>query len=235
MLRRAVWAGIAVLSVIGVVSGGARAIFVADLATLAEPARLSTLSVFRDNPIPHTDADLAHFDGRFAAQPIVTLLHVVPGALFLALAPLQFSSRVRTDYLNIHRWSGRALMLLGVTSVLSSFYFGLLNPFGGLGEAAAIGLFGALFLFALARAYLAIRSGHVDLHREWVIRAFAVALAISTVRLVNVVLDITFMPSGTALADLFVLSLWIGWVTTIAAAEAWIRYTRTAWIRPSAF
>jgi len=84
---------------------------------------------------------------------------------------------------------------------------------------------GGLFL-ALARAVAAIRAGRVAAHREWMIRAFAVALGISTVRLVAAALDLVVSPYGVPLAPLFVASLWIGWGVTVAAAELWIRYTR---------
>ena len=37
----------------------------------------------------------------------------------------------------------------------------------------------AAFLFALGKGFVHVRAGRVALHREWMIRAFAVALAIA--------------------------------------------------------
>ena len=165
-------------------------------------------------------------DGKFAAHPVVTRLHVVPGGLFLLFAPLQFSVRIRRRYPRLHRWSGRILLPLALISVATGLYFGLVMPFGGPGEAVAIALFGALFLTAMARGYLAIRRHQVERHREWMVRVFAIALAISTVRVVGAVLDITLTPAGFPPARLFVLSVWTGWVITVGAAELWIRHTR---------
>ena len=144
----------------------------------------------------------------------------------LLLAPLQFSSRIRSRHLRFHRWSGRIVMLAAITTALSGLYFGLFMPFGGPAEAVAIALFGGLLLTAVVRGFLAIRSGRVALHREWMIRTFALAIAISTVRLVGPVVDYAFTPGGLRSWDMFARSVWIGWVLTIAAAEAWIRYTR---------
>jgi hypothetical protein len=117
-------------------------------------------------------------------------------------------------------------VLAAFVATLPALYFGLLMPYAGLGEALAIGLFGGLFLLAITTAFMAIRRGQVARHREWMIRAFAIALAISTVRLVGAVVDIALTPAGFRQPELFVFSIWIGWIATVAAAEWWIRYTR---------
>jgi hypothetical protein len=75
------------------------------------------------------------------------------------------------------------------------------------------------------RAYVAIRKGQIAIHREWMIRAYAAALAISMVRVIGGVMDVTrFMVND--LRGAFVLSIWSGWLITLAMAELWIRYSR---------
>lgn len=170
--------------------------------------------------------ELAHFDRRYAAHPFLTMLHVLPGAVFLMLAPLQFSSRVRSRHIQFHRWSGRILVLTSFVVVLPALYFGLVMPYGGPGEARAIALFGGLFLVAVARAFVAIRRGNVVRHREWMIRAFAIALGISTVRVVMIVFDIALTPVGFRPPEVFVVSIWAGWAISLGAAELWIRFSR---------
>jgi uncharacterized membrane protein len=218
---------VALLVAIGVVSAAGRALFVPDLMSRVEPARLYVLSVLHDAPVAHTTEELEAFDGRYAAQATVTLLHVVPGGLFLALAPLQFWARFRSRYGAVHRWSGRVLLVLAAAAIVSAFHLAFVVPFGGAAETATIAFFGVLFVAALVRAYAAIRRREVGAHREWMIRGFAVALAISTIRIVGGALDLVLMPAAADAPWLFVVSLWIGWVVTIAAAEWWIRYTRS--------
>lgn len=58
------------------------------------------------------------------------------------------------------------------------------------------------------------------------IRAFAVGIGISTVRVVMIVLDFALTPAGFHPKEIFVLGIWTGWVITVGAAELWIRYTR---------
>jgi uncharacterized membrane protein len=229
----AVWSGVVLLGIIGVAAALARAAFVDDLATRIDPFRDSMMRLLdREDPFLFRRAEeLARFDSRFAAHPVVTLLHVLPGALFLALAPLQFSSTLRNRHLGFHRWSGRILVVAALVAGLTGLYFGLLMPFGGWPEALAIALFGGLLLVSVSRAFLAIRRHDVKRHREWMIRAFSLGIAVSTVRVVGPILDVALSPAGLSASGLFALAVWTGWVLTAAVAEVWIRTTRTEGLR----
>jgi uncharacterized membrane protein len=222
------WCGVVVLAAIGVAAALNRAAFPADAVTRVDPLREQMLKALRrDDPFAaERAAELDRFDGRYAAHPGLIVLHVVPGGVFLAFATLQFSSGLRTRHIQVHRWSGRLLVIVAFVATLPALYFGLLMPYGGPGEAVAIGLFGGLFLLAITAAFMAIRRGRVERHREWMIRAFALALGISTVRLVGAVVDIALTPAGFRQPELFVFSIWTGFAMTLAAAEWWIRYTR---------
>lgn len=228
VLLRLIWIGAVVLVVIGVVSAIGRGVFLDDFGARLEPGRQATLDALgrRDPLAAGRPAETARFDRRFADHPAATLLHIVPGALFLLLAPFQFSARIRRRHIAVHRWSGRVLLVAATIGVLSGLFFGLLMPYGGWGEALAIALFGGLFLFALDRGYSAIRKRDLTHHREWMIRVFALAIAISTVRIVAALLDIALAPLGFPPARLFVVSLWTGWLLTLGVAELWIRHTR---------
>lgn len=164
------------------------------------------------------------FIGKFSAHPFASLLHVLPAIVFLVFVPIQFSARVRDAHPRYHRWAGRALLTTAVVIGASGMYFGILWPTHGAAEAWTIAIVGGFFLFAAGRALIAIRRGDVARHREWIIRTFAGALGISTVRLVAI-------PIAIFVADLrvgLVLSFITGWALTLAVAETWIRMTRPA-------
>ncbi len=228
LLILALWSAVVLLATIGVAAAIGRGAFPADLTTRLEPFRQRVMNALhRDDPLAsERAAELERVDRRFAAHPLATLLHVLPGGIFLLLAPFQFSSRIRSRHIQFHRWSGRFLALTGLVATASGLYFGLLMPYGGPAEATAIALFGGFLLAALSRALLAIRRGQVARHREWMIRAFAVAIGISTVRVVAAVVDVALTPAGFGPPALFVLSVWTGWVITLGGAELWITYTR---------
>ncbi len=216
------------LTGLGVSAALGRLVYLPDFVTRVEPFRqqlLESLGLHDRHASGRAD-ELARFDGRFSAHPFATLMHVAPGGLFLILAPLQFSARVRSRYLPFHRWSGRVLVLASFAVGSSALYLGLLMPYGGAGEALGIALFGGLFLAAIGRAVVAILRKNVDRHREWMIRAYAFAVGISTVRAIGALLDVTLSPVGVRPTTIFVLSIWTGWVVTLGSAEVWIRVTR---------
>jgi uncharacterized membrane protein len=227
-LTRALWAVVALLVAIGVAAAIGRAAFPADALTQADWMRQWSFAALGliDPFAAGRPAELARIDGRFGANPFLIVLHVVAGGIFLVMAPLQFSSWMRANHIGIHRWSGRILLPALSISVAAGMYFGIVIPYAGLGEAIAIATFGGVFLISACRGYLAIRRGQVARHREWMIRMFASAIAISSVRLAGSFVDLALTPYGFAPTDLFVVSLWVGWLTTLGGAEAWIRYTR---------
>jgi len=104
---------------------------------------------------------------------------------------------------------------------------GLVIPFSGWRERVIISLFGTLFLVALLKGFVHVRAGRVALHREWMIRAFAIALAVATIRLI-------YIPAQLIVADLADAQnavLWdtsfaVAFVVNTSVAEFWIRATR---------
>jgi uncharacterized membrane protein len=168
------------------------------------------------------EADVVEFSGKYYTHRLATFLHTVPGALLLLLAPLQFSRHLRTRYIALHRWVGRLVLVCVIPVALSGFFFSSM-PYGGVPETVVTTFFGCLFLFAAGRAFVAVRRGDIDRHREWMIRMVAVAAGIVTIRVIDLVLFAGFeMTSRTA----FQLSIWLGWIVTSGAAEVWIRTTR---------
>lgn len=228
---------VAVLAAIGVAAGLERAVLAT--ASLDRSAEGLARSAAADSalygilisanlavPAPGTPrraelaADFARMQAKFAAHPWVTLLHVVPGTLFMLLAPLQLVARIRNRWRAFHRWSGRLLLVMGVPVGLSALYFAWFARHAAAGEAPVITLFVAVFLLSGARAWRAIRRGDVASHREWMIRFLAGGLAISTVRLVAGPFSLL---TSVDLRTAAVLAMSAGWLITLGVAEWWIR------------
>lgn len=167
----------------------------------------------------------AGLDREFAAKAQLTLLHIVPSLLFVLLVPLQFVSRLRWRYPRVHRWTGRVIVVLGAVLGLSALRLSA-HPVGGLVEASATTLFGVSFLFCLGKAWLHIRNCRVELHREWAIRMTAIALGVATTRPVMAVFFATSRLTGLTPQEFFGPAMWIGFVSTYLAGEAWIRRSR---------
>jgi uncharacterized membrane protein len=162
----------------------------------------------------------------FARYPILTLVHIVPGLLFMMLGPLQFSSTIRARHLRWHRRSGRIFVICGVVIGISALVMSFGMPaIGGVNQAAATALFATFFLCALCKAFWHIRRREVALHRQWMIRAFAVGLAVATIRPIVGVFFATSHFSGLTPHEFFGTAFWIGFVLHLIAAEGWIHAT----------
>ncbi|MFP6635400.1 MAG: DUF2306 domain-containing protein [Dehalococcoidia bacterium] len=92
-------------------------------------------------------------DVRYIQHQWVSLLHIVPGVLFLTLAPLQFFARIRQRRISIHRGLGRILATCAAISGVIVLILNFLFPtFGGISTPSATAFFGVIFLFSLFMA-----------------------------------------------------------------------------------
>jgi uncharacterized membrane protein len=170
----------------------------------------------------------ASTDDIFARHPTLTLIHILPALIFVTLGPLQFNRSLRARHPQWHRVSGRiyliAATIVGASGLIMSF---AMPAIGGVTQATATIVFSLYFLFALARAFLHIRRRDFALHREWMIRAFAIGLAVATIRpIVGLFVAVTIATRGPAALNLHTIfgsAFWLGFLVHITAAESWIR------------
>ena len=216
--QRTLWSAVIFLAFIGV------AVAVRRMAHLV-PIALQGYHPPAVNSNPRL-AQFAALDDLFAHYPILTLIHIVPGILFMILGPLQFSSTIRARHLRWHRFSGRVFIVCGLVIGISALVMSFGMPaIGGANQAAATTLFGTIFLFALCKAFWHVRRHEIALHREWMIRAFAVGLAVATIRPIIGLFFATSRLSGLTPHEFFGIAFWIGFVLQLIAAEAWIQTT----------
>lgn len=163
--------------------------------------------------------DEGEFDRRYALHPVLAYAHILPGVVYLVGAPLQLSRRFRERHLAVHRRLGRVLLPAGIAAGILGVAFGTLFPFGGPLEASATVVFGAYFVVALVTALAAIRAGDVARHRRWMIRAFAIGLAVGTIRVwVGLLAGLGFL----TLEDSFGVAFWLAFAMHGLAAEAYL-------------
>ena len=217
-LRRALWSAIIFLAFIGVAVALRRMVHLLPVVVKGYHPPAAT-----SNPVA---ARFAALDDLFARYPILTLVHIVPGLLFMVLGPLQFSPTIRARHLRWHRWSGRVFVVCGVVIGISALVMSFGMPaIGGLNQAAATTLFATFLLLALCKAFWHIRRRETTLHREWMIRAFSVGLAVATIRPIIGMFFATSRFSGLTPYEFFGTGFWIGFVLHLIAAETWIHAT----------
>src|SRR5262245_49293496 len=103
-LRRVLWTAVIFLSLIGVAVAGRRTV------------HLEHVLITGYHPPPSNSARTQFYalDDIFARHPVLTLIHIVPGMLFMILGPLQFSSSMRARHIRWHRLSGRIFLICSV-------------------------------------------------------------------------------------------------------------------------
>lgn len=211
MLGRLIWVAVIFLALIGLAVALRRSV------VMLRPETVSA----RNNPA-------AALDRAFDDRRTLTLFHIVPGMLFMILGPLQFVRSLRAKHPRIHRWSGRIFLtasaVVGVTGLTLAFG----KTIGGVDEKAAIVLFGSFFLIALAKALWHALRKQFALHREWMIRGYAIGLAVASIRPIMGM----FFAAAVLLGhrpdphEFFGTAFWIGFTLQMIAAEIWINYTR---------
>ncbi|HEX4543238.1 MAG TPA: DUF2306 domain-containing protein [Candidatus Acidoferrum sp.] len=206
---RILWSGVIFLAFIGVAVVARRAL------VLLAPAQ------FAGNFAP-----ARALDDIFALHRSLTLVHIIPGFLFMVLGPLQFVKNIRSRYPTFHRWSGRVLVVSGLIIGFTAIWMSLTMSIGGVNQAAATLLFAILFLFSLVKAFLHIRRREIPQHREWMLRAYAIGLAVATIRPIIGIFFATSRLTHLTPHDFFGTAFWLGFTLQLIAAESWIHYTR---------
>jgi uncharacterized membrane protein YozB (DUF420 family) len=177
------------------------------------------------NVVSGTIPDESAFEHRYARYPWLAYAHILPGILFLLIAPFQLWRSLRNRNLERHRRLGRVALAAGMLSGVFAIIFGFFQSFGGLLQASAAVAFGIWFLGALGYAYRAIRARDIAAHRRWMIRAFAIGLAVGTIRLWIGLFEAFGILS---FRDSFGVAFWISFLMHAVAAELYVRW------RPSA-
>ena len=172
---------------------------------------------------------MVHPDMRvtFAAHSTGLYLHIFASMLALVLGPFQFSPRLRATRIQFHRWLGRIYLGVGVLlGGLAGLYMAV-YAYGGIAAKLGFACLAIAWLFTGLRAYLAIRAGKVALHRQWMVRNFALTFAAVTLRLylpLSMVAGIPFQLTYPIIA-------WMCWVPNLVIAEWW--FNRKAAARAS--
>jgi uncharacterized membrane protein len=210
-LVRFLWTAVIFLAFIGLAVAARRSI------VLLKPGTLSS----KNNPA-------AALDAHFANQRTLTLAHILPAMLFMVLGPLQFFRGLRSKHPQIHRWSGRIFLTASAVVGLTGLTMAFGKTIGGIDEKAAITLFGTFFLIALAKALWHATRREFAQHREWMIRGYAIGLAVATIRPIMGTFFAAALLRGHTPEpkEFFGTAFWIGFTLQMIAAEIWINYTR---------
>ncbi len=144
---------------------------------------------------------------RYQHVPWLMIFHGVPGAIALVLGAFQFSNRLRSRYLKVHRILGRVYVACALISAPVAVMVAKALPIPYLLPASVFQSFG--WISTALIALYCIRTGNVQQHREWMIRSYPFAMVFIVVRAV-----VMIPPIRAAGIDGLIPTVW----ATIAAA-----------------
>jgi len=157
------------------------------------------------------------------------LLHITGGMVALLTAPWQFFTGLTGKRMNVHRYTGR-IFLGGVTvGVTGATYLAFTTTFGW---AFGFGLLGlaAAWASTTGMAYYAIRKGLVEIHKEWMVRAYVVTFAFVTFRVFS-----DYGPTShlKPTNDLSITLAWASWVVPLFITELILQLRRMRKAKPA--
>jgi uncharacterized membrane protein len=158
---------------------------------------------------------------RRTTMPLAVAAHLGGGLVALAVGAWQMNARLRSRFIEFHRWMGRTYVVAVLIGGLGGLRMAVVSEQGWVTH-LGFGLLALLWLFTTARAYIAIRSHEEARHRGWMIRSYSLTLAAVTLRI--------YIPLSLALgipfANAYQVISWLCWFPNIMLAEWLVRTTQ---------
>ena len=146
------------------------------------------------------------------------LVHIAGGLIALLSGPVQLWLGLHDVKMHVHRRLG-LLYIAGMT-IGSIGAIGLaLQTDGGLVFGSGLFFLAIAWITTTSLAYVAIRKGLIDQHREWTIRSYVVTFAFVTFRAGQVAMTGSGIPLATAIG----IMAWACWAVPLLATEAVIQ------------
>ena len=131
----------------------------------------------------------------------------------------QFSNRLRSKYLTLHRWLGKVYVLSVLLSGLAGLYIAWFAT-GGLIAVTGFSGLAIAWLFCTLHAYRSIRQFEIQKHQQWMIRSYALTFAAVTLRLWIPLFQI-FTPLD--FISFYKIIAWLCWIPNLIIAEWMVR------------
>jgi len=183
--------------------------------------RLSAMSeALSTGVIPENTKDMKNY----VEYPVISLLHILPGIVFILLGPLQLTSAIRQKWPVFHRWSGCVLImsgiLAGVSAILMAAMFQPTTEIDPMVLRIYISgniTFGFLLVISLIIALRSVLRKDIQKHRSWMIRSYAIGLTPATMRVF--MLPLFLWLGKDVMLEYIGLIVWLTFIFQLMVAE----------------
>jgi uncharacterized membrane protein len=117
---------------------------------------------------------------QLIADRALLIPHAIAATLAFVIGPVQFSSRLRARHLQLHRILGRTYVFSVLIAATCAFFIEL-------GREEFFGVFVQISLWTLCTvvAFITARNRHIAVHRQWMIRSYAITFTFIINRVLN--------------------------------------------------
>ena len=150
------------------------------------------------------------------------LMHMTGGMTALLTGPWQFWTGFRMRYARLHRLTGRIFLCGVAVGSIGAFKMAISTTFGWAFGFSLLGLATA-WVTTAGMAFYAILKGQVQVHKEWMVRAYVVTFAFVIFRVLNDYYPgARLQPDG----DRVITIGWASWVIPLLFTELILQLRR---------
>ena len=152
---------------------------------------------------------------------IILFVHAVLAVPPLIIGMPAFSRHIRNASLKVHRWIGTTYCICIWISALLGIMLAVANPYGPFAR-LGFSMLGIVWFTTTWLAYKTGRNRDIVSHRRWMIRSYAVTLAVVSIRPM-----FWFGPLwGLDYQTWYILCTWMCWVPNLIIGEIYMRVTK---------
>jgi hypothetical protein len=156
---------------------------------------------------------------RYSVYLPAFYIHIVTGSIVLIIGVFQLSQWIRSRYTAWHRPAGRVYIFVILFLTAPSGFVMALYANGGLPASIAFALLALLWWFFTWKGFQNARHKHWAVHREFMMRSYALTFAAVTLRLYS----FFFALAGYQGESIYILVAWLSWVPSLIVMEIYLR------------
>ena len=140
--------------------------------------------------------------------------HIFFGGLSLLIGWMQFSSRLRTNNLTLHKRIGKIYLISVLFSSIAGIYIGFYAT-GGLISSLGFICLGIIWFYTTLKAYLYVKNKKVEQHKKLMVYSYAACFAAVTLRVWLPFLQTIYEDFDTA----YRIVAWLCWIPNLIVAS----------------
>lgn len=159
---------------------------------------------------------------RYSAYLPAFYIHILTGSIVLITGVIQLSKWIRAIFTRWHRMAGKIYIIVLLVFTAPSGFVMALYANGGLAAGTGFVLLAVLWWYLTWQGWKAAIGKRWDLHREFMLRSYALTFAAVTLRLYSFL----FALAGFRGEFIYILIAWLSWVPSLLVMEIYLRQSR---------